>query len=82
MCTAFLDHPNGSIIAATYGPDGPTRDYTYFVSMNRTKLNTRGGVEMTFIRERKSTHRLGTRLRSLEVTMYILSPARNGVDIN
>ena len=39
--------------------------HTYFVPRNRTKLTTRGGtsgVEMTLIRERKSTHRLGTRL--------------------
>ena len=41
--------------------------YAYFVPRNTTKLTTRGGtspdgVEMTIIRERKSTHRLGTRL--------------------
>ena len=41
--------------------------HTYFVPRNTTKLATRGGtspdgVEMTLIRERKSTHRLGTRL--------------------
>ena len=41
--------------------------YTYFVPRNRIKLTTRGstspdGVEMTLIRERKSTHCLGTRL--------------------
>ena len=39
--------------------------YAYFVPRNTTKLTTRGGtspdgVEMTLIRERKSTHRLGT----------------------
>ena len=41
--------------------------HTYFVPRNTTKLTTRGGtspdgVEMTLIRERKSTRRLGTRL--------------------
>ena len=40
---------------------------TYFVPRNTPKLTTRGGtspegVEMTLIRERKSTHRLGTKL--------------------
>ena len=42
--------------------------YTYFVPRTTTKLTTRGGTspdgaEMTLIREMKSTHRLGTRLR-------------------
>ena len=41
--------------------------HTYFVPRNTTKLTTRGGtspdgMEMTLIREWKSTHRLGTRL--------------------
>ena len=44
--------------------------YAYFVPRNTNKLTTRGGtspdgVEMTLIRERKSTHRLGTRLVSV-----------------
>ena len=44
--------------------------HTYFVPRNTTKLTTRGGtspdgVEMTLIRERKSTHRLGTWLPQL-----------------
>ena len=39
--------------------------HTYFVPRNKTRLTTRDGtspdgVEMTLIRERKSTHRLGT----------------------
>ena len=77
MCTALLDRPNGSIIAATSGHDGPVRavqecsTYT-FVPRNTTKLTTRGGtspdsVEMTLVRERKSTHRLGTRLTLLAI---------------
>ena len=46
--------------------------HTYFVPRNATKLTTRGGtspdgVEMTLIRERKSTHRLGTRLPIVNV---------------
>ena len=46
--------------------------YAYFVPRNTTKLTTRGGtspdgVEMTLIRERKSTHRLGT---SLGISRY------------
>ena len=46
---------------------GPRMQHAYFVPRNTTKLTTRGGtspdgVEMTLIRERKSTHRLGTRL--------------------
>ena len=48
MCTAFLDRPNGSIIAAVSGPDGPIRAVqecsTHFVPRNTTKLTTRGGT--------------------------------------
>ena len=48
--------------------------YAYFVPRNTTKLTTRGGtspdgVEMTLIRERKSTHRLGTRLPKTSLTI-------------
>ena len=44
----------------------------YFVPRNTTKLTTRGGtssdgMEMTLIRERKSTHRLRTRLSTCQV---------------
>ena len=72
MCTAFLDRPNcmpWPIIAAASCPDGPIKNasHIYFVPRNSNKLITRGGtspdgVETTLIRERKSTHRLGTRL--------------------
>ena len=73
MCTAFLDRPNWSIIAAISYHDGPITavqecsTYTQVVPRNMTKLTTRDGtspdgVEMTPVRERKSTHRLGTRL--------------------
>ena len=52
---------------AHYG--GPRMQHTYFVLHFVLHLTTRGGtnpdgVEMTLIRERKSTHRLGTRLES------------------
>ena len=59
MCTAFLDRPNWSIIAVLMGQLGRSKNaYTYFVPENTT---TRGGtspdgVEMTLIRERKSSY--------------------------
>ena len=66
MCAAFLNRPNCPI-RTTGGSNGPRMHYAYFVPRNTTKLTTRGGtspdgVKMTLIRERKSTHRLGTRL--------------------
>ena len=54
--------------------------YTYLVPRNTTKLTTRGGtspdgVEMTLIRERKSTHRLhGDEARHR--VLYVLQDAR------
>ena len=69
MRSAFLDRPNGPIIAAACGPDGAIRavqecsTHTLFLGTLTTRGGTSpDGVEMTLIRERKSTHRLGTRL--------------------
>ena len=82
MCAAFLDRPNWPIKTGGSSNDWPIRvvqecnRYTYFVPRNTTKLTTRGGtspdsVEMTLIRERKSTHRLGTRLMPGELGVWL-----------
>ena len=53
--------------------------YANFVPRNTTKLTTRGGtspdgVEMTLIRERKATHRLGTRLIAVPIEATVGPP--------
>ena len=82
-----MDRPNGPIIAAACGPDGAIRAVQECSThtRNTTKLTTRGGTctspdcaEMTVIRERKSTHRLGRSLgvpdcRALKRTTVFLT---------